>query len=190
MNDHFATLALPRRPWLDAEALKEWFHRATAEFHPDVAVGGDAGRFAEINVAYNVLRDPAERLRHLLELEAPAQLSRPQTIPHELADFFMRLAVLRQALDAFAQKESAASSALARALLSEEKLALFRRCADAAAQLDAAHEHALAALRELDAEWDSRPADAVERLAALHQQLAYFTKWRGQLRAALFQLSP
>src|SRR3954451_22981006 len=128
MTDHFVTLALPRRPWLDADALKEWFHRTTAELHPDVVGRGDAERFAEINVAYNTLREPAGRLRHLLELGAPEQLSRPQSIPNELADFFMRLAGLRHTLDAFAQKESAAESALSRALLSEEKLGLARHC--------------------------------------------------------------
>ncbi len=189
MNDHFATLALPRRPWLDADALKEWFHRTTAELHPDVARRGDAERFAEVNVAYHALRDPAGRLRHLLELEAPGQLSRPQSIPNELADFFMRLAALRQALDAFALKESAASSALSRALLSSERLGLARQCTDAAAQLDAAYDHALTVVLKLDAEWEFRPADAIERLAALHQQIAYLSKWRGQLREALFKLS-
>ena len=189
MNDHFATLALPRRPWLDAEALKEMFHRATAEYHPDVAVRGDGERFAGVNVAYNVLRDPAGRLRHLLELEAPEQLSRPQGIPNDVADFFMRLAALRRALDAFAEKESSAGSALSRALLSGEKLALSHQCTEAATQLARAYEQALAAMQALDAEWASHPADAIDRLAALYQQFAYLTKWRSQLREALFKLS-
>ena len=188
MNDHFDTLAQPRRPWLDADALKDAFHRAAAQHHPDVA-GGSNDPSAALNAAYAILREPAARLRHLLELEAPERLSRPQPISNALADFFMRLASLRQALDAFALKESSARSELSRALLSGEKLALLRRCTDAAAQLDAAHELSLDALRALDAEWDARPADAVERLAALHQQFAYLSKWRSQIREALFKLS-
>ena len=71
MPDHFATLAQPRRPWLDPEALRESFHRAAAQHHPDAA-GGTDERFAALNTAHAILREPAARLRHLLELEAPA----------------------------------------------------------------------------------------------------------------------
>ncbi len=73
--DHFAELGQPRRPSLDADALKDHFHRLTAEHHPDIA--GDGGRFTTLNAAYTVLREPAARLRHLLELDAPAALAAP-----------------------------------------------------------------------------------------------------------------
>ena len=41
MTDHFATLGEPRRPWLDAEALKEKFHRLSGTVHPDRVHGAD-----------------------------------------------------------------------------------------------------------------------------------------------------
>ena len=189
MNDLFALLGEPRRPWLDPEALKERFHRQTAELHPDVSGGGDDGYFAGLNAAYTALRDPASRLRHLLELEAPERLAPSQEIPPALADLFMRIAGFRRALDIFSKKESAASSALARALLAGERLALSREGAAVRAGLEAAYDAEMETLRALDADWgkDPRPPDAVERLAAVHQQCAYLSKWRSQLAEALFQ---
>ncbi len=189
MLDHFAILAQPRRPWLDEDALKDAFHRASATWHPDVAGSGDAARFAAANAAYSALRDPVWRLRHLLELETPEQLTRPQIIPPELADLFMRVAECRQALDTFQKKENAAANALARALLAEERQALWERVIALNADLHAAHDAALLLLQKLDADWEPRAADAAERLVALQQCFAYLGKWRVQLRESLFKLT-
>jgi hypothetical protein len=189
MPDYFAILQQPRRPWLDSEALKERFHRQTAESHPDVAGGGDDGDFAAFNAAYTALRDPASRLRHLLELEAPDLLAPSQEIPTDLTDLFMRIAGFRRALDVFRKKESAASSSLARALLAGERLALSDQGDGVRAGLEAAYDAAMETLRAIDSDWkrDPRPTDAVERLAALHHQCAYLSKWRSQLAEALSQ---
>jgi curved DNA-binding protein CbpA len=189
MPDYFAILQQPRRPWLDSEALKEHFHRESARRHPDVSGAGDEGHFAALNAAYTVLRDPASRLRHLLELEAPEFLVPSQEIPSPLAALFMRIAGFRQALDAFRKKESAASSALARALLAGERLALSHQGDAIRAELEAAYGAAMDDLRTLDSDWerDPRPSDSAELLAALHHQCAYLSKWRSQLTEALFQ---
>ncbi len=187
MPDHFAALAQPRRPWLDPEALRESFHRAAAQHHPDAAGGGDA-RFAALNAAHTILREPAPRLRHLLTLEAPDLLTRAAPIPPALADLFMQLAGHRRALDGFLQKESAAGSPLARALLAAEKSTLRRALDTALAQLAAAHETALAELRALDAAWPAPDPAALENLAALQARFAFLAKWTAQLREDVFQL--
>jgi curved DNA-binding protein CbpA len=189
MPDYFAILQQPRRPWLDSDALKERFHRQTAEHHPDVSGGRDDGHFAALNAAYTVLRDPASRLRHLLELEAPERLSLSPEIPPGLAELFMRIAGFRRALDAFSKKEFAASSAVARALLAGERLALSRQGDAIRADLEAAYDMAMETLRAIDSDWEKvlRHSDAAERLAALHHQCAYLSKWRSQLAEALFQ---
>jgi hypothetical protein len=189
MPDHFAALDQPRRPWIDLDALKDFFHRASATWHPDVAGSGDAVRFAEVNAAYSALRDPVWRLRHLLELEAPEELTRPQSIPPELADLFMRVAEIRRAIDAILKKESAAN-ALTRALLLEERTALWHRVIALRDDLNAAYEAGLSTLRALDAEWEPRAADAAERLAMLQQRFAYLSKWRAQLGESLFKFQP
>jgi curved DNA-binding protein CbpA len=189
MPDFFAILQQPRRPWLDSEALKERFHRQTAERHPDVSAGGDDGQFAALNAAYTVLRDPASRLRHLLELDAPEPLAPSQEIPPALADLFMRIAGFRHALDVFRKKESAASSVLARALLAGERLELSRQGGAVGAELEADYHRVMESIRALDSDWEKcpRPSDAARRLAAIHHQCAYLSKWRSQLAEALFQ---
>jgi DnaJ-domain-containing protein 1 len=188
MPDHFAALDQPRRPWLDAETLKQCFHRASAVFHPDVPGSGDAVRFAAVNAAYRVLLDPVGRIVHLLELQAPEQLTRPQTISPDLADLFMRLAEFRQAFSAFQKRESAATQELARALLMADRQKLWQHANALHAELESAHNTALALLQALDAEWESGAADVPERLAALHQRFAYLSKWRAQLGESMFQL--
>ena len=187
MPDHFAALAQPRRPWLDPDALRESFHRAAAQHHPDAAGGGDV-LFAALNAAHTILREPATRLRHLLELEAPEAPSRAVQIPPPLAELFMQLAGHHRALGSFRQKESAAASPLARALLATEKSALLRSLETALAQLDDAHADALTELRALDAAWDARDSAALESLAALQARFAFLAKWSAQLREDVFKL--
>ena len=187
MPDHFAALAQPRRPWLEPEALRESFHRAAAQHHPDAA-GGTGERFAALNAAHAILREPAARLRHLLELEAPALLTRAAPIPPALSDLFMQLAARHGALERFLARQSAAASPLARALLAAEKAAHRRDLEAALAQLTAAHAAAFAELRALDTAWDSDTAAALENLAPLQARFAFLAKWTAQLREDLFKL--
>jgi len=189
MLDEFAILQQPRRPWLDPEALKERFHRLTAEHHPDVSGAGGEGQFAAMNSAYNVLREPASRLRHLLELEAPEKLKAPQQIPNAFADLFMKIAGFRRGLDAFQQKSAAASTALAKALIAEERFEWSEKGSAIRAELESAYEAALADLESANAAWDAtpRPVDLFDRLAGLQHRFAYLSKWRSQVAEALFQ---
>lgn len=188
MTDHFAALAQPRRPWLDAEALRESFQRAAAQQHPDAPGGGDA-RFAALNAAHTILREPATRLRHLFDLTALGRPSIAAPIPPALADLFMQLAGRRRALENFRQKHAAATSPLARALLTGEKATLHRALETALAQLTAAHATALDDLRTLDAAWPADPAVLLDDLAALQARFAFLSKWTAQLREDLFQLA-
>jgi curved DNA-binding protein CbpA len=187
MPDHFAILAQPRRPWLDAEALKDAFHRATAQEHPDVA-GGSGENAAALNAAYAVLRDPATRLRHLLALEWPDFAASPASIPAALADFFGRIATLRQTGAALTKKEAAAQSPLARALLAGDRAAQHGDLQAALAELEAAEAAALADLRAIDAMWDQRETTTPALLAAAQQRFSFLAKWQAQLREDLFKL--
>ena len=80
MTDYFSLFNEPRRPWLDAEKLKARFLTLSAECHPDRAVTAAereaaTARFTELNAAHNCLREPRERLQHLLALEGAACIS-------------------------------------------------------------------------------------------------------------------
>jgi hypothetical protein len=42
MQDAFAMLQLPRRPWLEESGVRSAFQQAAARMHPDVASGSTA----------------------------------------------------------------------------------------------------------------------------------------------------
>src|ERR1700721_1387663 len=101
MTDCFALFHETRRPWLDPEALKAKFLTLSGQTHPDRFHSAAAGekeaagrRFAELNAAYNCLREPRTRLQHLLELELGAKPAELQQIPPDLAEVFMGIATL------------------------------------------------------------------------------------------------
>jgi len=187
MSDHFAILGQPRRPWLEEEALKDAFHRATAQEHPDIA-GGSGEKAAALNAAYAALRDPAARLKHLLELEWPDRGVASAAIAPELADLFGKIAALRQAGAALKKKEAAAQSPLGRALLAGEKAAHRRDLETALAMLSAGETSARENLRLLDTGWSQRQDATHDLLAAVQQNFAFLAKWQAQLREDLFQL--
>ena len=183
MQDAFALFDLPRRPWLEAAELRDGFHRRSASLHPDA--GGDAERFAQLNAAHQTLRAPAARLRHLLELEAPALLAQARQIPPALADLFLRVAAARQEGAACLAQHRAATTPLARALLTLKPPATCQTLETALADLDAAHAEAFARLKTLDDHWPQH----LPELAALQAGLSYLEKWSAQLRASQLELA-
>jgi curved DNA-binding protein CbpA len=187
MPDHFAILAQPRRPWLEDAVLKEAFHRATAQQHPDVA-GGSGEQASALNAAYAVLRDPATRLRHLLDLEWPGDASAVAGIAPELADLFGKIAALRQTGAVLAKAEAAAQSPLARALLAGDQATHRRNLESMLAALASAEAAAQDDLHAIDTGWASRDDATREQLSALQQRFAYLAKWQAQLREDLFRL--
>lgn len=184
MTDYFALLGQPRHPWLDPDILKDAFHRLAATLHPDATGSGDDAAFSELNSAYSALRDPALRLRHLLELEHPGALATAREIPAGLADLFMRIGGARRRLDAFLERERAADSALARAMLAAEKRHIRADWSELKTTVDAAHSTELDRLQTLD---QSGSASG-EKLAGLHQQFAYLSRWTAQIREATLAL--
>jgi curved DNA-binding protein CbpA len=187
MTNLFALLGEPARPWLDPEALKAKYHRLTAMHHPDVA-GGSAD-FAEINRAYQTLADPAGRLRHLIEIEAPGSISRTQQVPEEIAAFFTPVAESRQTVDAFLKKYAGATSPLAKALLSTEQYQVQERLEHTISELQEKQDSLLALVREADALWFSDRSAALDLLPGLWQSLNYIAKWLATLRESLFRLA-
>lgn len=183
MPDAFALFDLPRQPWLDVADLRDEFHRRSAAVHPDA--GGDAEHFAQLNSAHQTLREPAARLRHLLELEAPETLAGQQQIPASLVDRFMRVAAVRQSCAAFIVKHRATTSPLARALLAAEHTAQSRVLETALTDLATANALALARLREFATDWQSR----LPEIAMLQAEFSYLEKWTAQLRESQLDLA-
>src|SRR5437868_11791284 len=90
MTDYFALLRQPHQPHLDDRAIEQAFHERARLLHPDAAGANEGDEFAQLNTAFNVLRDPCLRLRHLLELEGvtPAK----ELLAPELVNLFSLVA--------------------------------------------------------------------------------------------------
>src|SRR5712691_11297429 len=130
MTDCFALLGEAHRPWLDPDSLKQKFLTLSAQVHPDRAHNRNETernaahlRYLEINAAYNRLRDPKERLRHLLELERGSKPNELQEIPPDLMNVFMEVSQLCRDTDAFLAEKAKVTSPLLRVQLFERSQA-------------------------------------------------------------------
>ena len=203
MTDCFALLGEPRRPWLEPDALKQKFLSLSAALHPDRVHAASAEekqaaqqRYTELNAAYNCLREPKERLRHLLELELGAKPTTVQSIPPDLMDFSLEVSRLCRQADAFLAEKAKVSSPLL-------QVSLFERGQEWTEQLLALQKHiqsltekAQAQLQEIDAAWagialsgSPHRQGLLTRLEGLWRLLSYFARWHGQIQERLVQLS-
>jgi curved DNA-binding protein CbpA len=190
MMDAFERLGLERRAVLDEEELKAaWIEQGRA-VHPDQA-GGDAMLSAEVNAAYEVLREPETRLKHLLEVEYPEAAAVWATVPmeEELMQVFMKLGPVLQRVEVFAKKKAAATSALAEALLMGEQMRVQEELEERMEELGALREGLEAGLVEVDVLRGGGDAGkAMEAMRVLRAKSAYVGKWQRQGREALMKL--
>jgi len=119
MTDYFALFNEPRRPSLDAEALKQKFLALSTTVHPDRVHNLGAAeraaaqeRYTELNTAYNCLREPKERLHHLLTLELGVLPKDIQRIPSDLMDLSLEVGKACREADAFLAEKAKATSPL------------------------------------------------------------------------------
>ena len=113
----FALLDEPRRPWVDPELLHQKFLALSARFHPDRVHEAPAAErqaaersYAELSAACQCLREPAERLRHLLELELGEKPAGLQRLTPEMTDFFFEAGQLCREADAFRAEKAKVTS--------------------------------------------------------------------------------
>jgi curved DNA-binding protein CbpA len=200
MTDYFALLNEPRRPWLDADLLKQKFLALASDAHPDrVHNAGESEkaevtqRYALLNAAYNCLAEPKLRLLHLLELELGAKPKDIQTIPTALADLFAEVATTCRNTDTFLVEKNKATSPLLQVQLFErgqdwvEKLNALQR------KLNDLREKLTSELKSLDAQWISAEAtsrrEILLKLEELYRLFGYFNRWNNQIQERVVQLS-
>jgi curved DNA-binding protein CbpA len=200
VTDFFNLLNEPRRPWLDANLLKDKFLALSAETHPDKILSANendkfvaAKKFAELNAAYNCLAEPKSRLLHLLELESGAKPKDIQQIPAALADLFAEVANSCRSADKFLAEKAKATSPLLQVQFFErgqewiEKLNLLQR------KLNELREQLMDRLKLLDEKWlaadtNSR-RDLLPKLEELYRLFGYFNRWNHQIQERVVQLS-
>jgi DnaJ-domain-containing protein 1 len=203
MTDNFALLDEPRRPWIDPGELKHKFLALSAEIHPDrthAAPEGErraaAERYLALNTAYNCLRDPKERLRHLLELELGAKPADIQRIPTEMMDAFFEIGRVSKEADGFLAEKARVSSPLLKVQWFEraqewtEKLTTLQR------NINVRRKNLLSELQGMNAAWEAVPREQrsstglpLKRLEEIYRLLSYFGRWSEQLQERIVQLS-
>lgn len=205
MTDYFALFDEPRRPWLDAEALKTKFLTRSAEVHPDRVHESApeirqaaSTRYTELNTAYQCLRDTKERLRHLLELEQGAKPAGIQNIPAQMSDYFMDVGQLCRSVDQFLAEKSKVTSPLLMVQSMAQGLDWTERVQTLQQQLRQLQDTLENELPALNAAWESAETlSPAERLAALplkrleeiYRSLSYLARWSGQLSERLVALA-
>src|SRR3984957_869784 len=200
MTDNFALLNEPRRPWLDADLLKQKFLTLSTNAHPDrIHSANESDKtaatkmFTELNAAFNCLAEPKRRLLHLLELELGAKPKDIQTIPSALADLFAEVSMVCRNTDGFLAEKSKVTSPLLQVQLFErgqdwvEKLNVLQR------KLNELREKLTEELKSLDAQWISVDAasrkEILPKLEELYRLFGYFNRWNGQIQERVVQLS-
>ena len=198
--DYFALLDEPRRPWLDADSLKQKFLTRSASLHPDKVLSTDESeksdaskKFAELNAAYNCLIAPKTRLLHLLELELGAKPKDIQQIPGGLADLFAEVATMCRQADQFLGEKSQATSPLLQVQFFERAQEWIEKLNSLQKKLRDFSEQLLAELKLLDTKWMAgdlqNRGELLNELEKLYRLFSYFNRWNGQIQERIVQLS-
>jgi len=205
MADYFALLDEPRRPWLEPEVLKIKFHTLAATLHPDrvhLATESEKQasnqRYAELNAAYQCLREPKERLHHLLELERGEKVEEVQKPSPGAMDLFMEISQLCHEADAFLAEKASVSSPLLKVPLFERGMALTDKLNSLVHRLNGRQETLTAQLLNLNMAWETAPPVGsptrldnlpCSRLEHIYREFGYLKRWTHQLQERQVQLS-
>jgi DnaJ-domain-containing protein 1 len=200
MTDNFALLNEPRRPWLDADSLKQKFLALSANAHPDRIHSASeskkstaAKQFAELNAAYNCLLEPKSRLLHLLELELGVKPKDIQQIPLALADLFAEIASACHKADNFLAEKGKVTSPLLQVQLFERAQEWIEQLNSLQRKLNELREKLTGELKSLDEKWiennlETR-GDLLKKLEELYRLFGYFNRWNNQIQERVVQLT-
>lgn len=198
MTDFFALLDEPRRPWLEPEPLKEKFLALSATVHPDrVHNLGEAERaaaqerYTEINAAYNCLREPKDRVHHLLQLELGALPKDVQRIPAELMDLSLEIGQKCREADALLAERARATSPLLQVKFFERGQEFADKLQAMRQRVNALNEQLIGKLKVTDAAWQSGDPRAalLPQLEEIYRLFSYFSRWNGQLQERAVRFS-
>jgi curved DNA-binding protein CbpA len=205
MTDAFVLLKEPRRPWLEPGTLKQKFIQFSSEVHPDRTHNAPEAekqqtnqRYAELNAAYNTLREPRDRLLHLLELESGAKPSDIQRIPPGTMDLFVEVGQLCRDVDAFQAQRKNVTSPLLKVQMFERGMEWTDKLQGLQQRINAKRDELTAELQQMNAIWDSAPpvgspqraaALPLERLEQIYRVFSYIARWTEQIQERVVQLA-
>jgi curved DNA-binding protein CbpA len=183
VEDAFALFDLERRPLIDEVLLKERYMRLAAACHPDLSDGNDE-EFHLLQDAYKTLRDPAARLRHLMELVFRGAEVQDDAASH--AELFMCAAGAVHAAKAVLSRLDNTGTRLGRALLSPEIAAALEQVRAAMASVGNMRAELTARLESLDLRW---PDVLAGELATLASSFSFLSRWTSELSESEFRLA-
>ena len=200
MTDFFAVLGLERRPWLEPDVIKEAFHQQSLAVHPDRVHGADEitrrtaeERYAMLNAAQQCLREPKERLLHLVQLERGRKPGDMRSLPEGLMQLFGDVNTVLRASEKVMHQRQAATSALLRAQTLQAALPLLQQMESLQSQLQARRDALLTEARAADSTWRTvSPTDrevTLDAIEGLYHQFGFVDRWLGQLRERTVQLT-
>ena len=203
--DSFALLDEERLPWLDIEELKDRFITLSSEVHPDRThtaceeqKTAANQRYAELNAAYNCLREPKERLLHLLELELGERPKDVQRIPPGTMDLFVEVGQTCRDADAFLGERAKAESPLKKVALFEQGMEWIDKLNALQQRINGKRDELEVELKNLNPVWQAAPglgapgrreALPLERLEQLYRVFSYIARWTEQIQERVVQLS-
>jgi len=205
MTDAFELLGEERRPWLDAEALKDRFQAMSGPLHPDrfhgaaeaeKAAAGE--RYSGLNTAYQLLKEPRDRLLHLLELELGGKPKDIQRIPPGTMDLFVEVGQMCRDCDEFLKKKATATSPILKLQLMQAGMEWMDRLIDLQGRVRAMGDSLSAELMAMNAVWAAAPsvgdparvsALPLERLEQVYRAMSYVARWTGQIQERVVQLA-
>jgi curved DNA-binding protein CbpA len=190
----------PQRPWLDPETLKARFLELSAQVHPDRVHGLDAARrraahdrYTALNSAFARLREPRERLRHLLELARGAKPGEVQSIPPALTNLFIEVGNHFKKVDAFLAEKATVTSPLLQVEYLEQGHEWIERLQQLRLRLEQWDQSLMADLRRLDEDWAGISAPEREPLLAraegLYHSFSFCARWLAQIQERIVQLT-
>lgn len=203
MPDYFALLNEPRRPALDVEALRERFLKLSGPTHPDRFHSASetekqqaTQKYAELNAGFNCLKEPRDRLLHLLDLEQgkPKDIQR---IPPGTMDLFVEVGQLCRDCDTFIGERAKVTSPLLKVQMFEKAMEWTDKINTLQTGLNVKRQELLQELETMNVTWQKAPVSGPERITALplerleqiYRIFSYLARWTEQLQERNMQLA-
>ncbi|MDB6033874.1 MAG: hscB [Verrucomicrobiales bacterium] len=205
MTDYFQLLQEPWRPWLDAEALKSRFLERSSTVHPDRIHNAPEAekqaanfQYTELNAAYQTLREPKERLLHLLTLETGSKPKEVQAILPGAMDLFLEVAGKCREVDSFIAEKNRATSPLIKVQFFAQGQEWTERLQELLQRIQKEHARLSSELQALNPIWGNAPAPGsperpqalpLARVEEMYRAFSYINKWTAQLQERIVQLA-